>query len=100
MVTARTNAPASLRGTPSGSFPLIALALGAARVQHHDPSIDCGSENMGLLDQILGGLTGGLQGQGQAPMGRSFGGGSGGGALMALLPIVLSMLSNRGGGTG
>lgn len=55
---------------------------------------------MGLLDQILGGLTGGMQGEGQAPMGRSFGGGAGGGAMMALLPIVLSMLSNRGGGTG
>jgi len=55
---------------------------------------------MGLLDQILGGLTGGMQGEGQAPMGRSFGGGASGGAMMALLPIVLSMLSNRGGGTG
>jgi uncharacterized protein YidB (DUF937 family) len=51
---------------------------------------------MGLLDQILGGLTGGM-GEGQAPTGRSFGGGAGGGAMMALLPIVLSMLSNRGG---
>src|SRR5207245_1480700 len=57
-----------------------------------------GSENMGLLDQILGGLTGGMRGQGQAPTGQSFGGGAG--AMMALLPIVLSMLSNRGGGTG
>jgi uncharacterized protein YidB (DUF937 family) len=55
---------------------------------------------MGLLDQILVGLTGGMQGEGQAPMGRSFGGGAGGSAMMALLPIVLSMLSNRGGGTG
>ena len=56
---------------------------------------------MGLLDQILGGLTGGMQGQGQgqSPMGQGFGG-SGGGALMALLPIVLGMLSNRGGGPG
>ncbi|HSC65604.1 MAG TPA: YidB family protein [Caldimonas sp.] len=51
---------------------------------------------MGLLDQILGGLTGSMQGQGQTPMGQSFGG-AGGGAMMALLPIVLSMLSNRGG---
>jgi len=54
---------------------------------------------MGLLDQILGGLTGGMQRQGQAPMGQSFGGGAGGAAMMALLPIVLSMLSNRSGGT-
>jgi len=54
---------------------------------------------MGLLDQILGGLTGSTQVEGQAPMGRSLGGsvGGGGGAMMALLPIVLSMLSNRGG---
>jgi uncharacterized protein YidB (DUF937 family) len=55
---------------------------------------------MGLLDQILGGLTGGMQGQRQAPMGQSFGGGAGGAAMMALLPIVLSMLSNRSSGTG
>jgi uncharacterized protein YidB (DUF937 family) len=54
---------------------------------------------MGLLDQILGGLTGGMQGQGQAPMGQG-GMGAGGGALVALLPIVLGMLSNRGGGMG
>ena len=53
---------------------------------------------MGLLDQILGGLTGGMQGQGQSPMGRGFGGGGGSAAMMALLPIVISMLSNRGGG--
>jgi uncharacterized protein YidB (DUF937 family) len=49
---------------------------------------------MGLLDQILSGLTGGVQGQPQAPMGGS------GGAMAALLPIVLAMLSNRGGGVG
>ena len=54
---------------------------------------------MGLLDQILGGLTGGMQGQQQAPTGQGFGG-SGSAAMMALLPVVLSMLSNRGGGTG
>jgi uncharacterized protein YidB (DUF937 family) len=54
---------------------------------------------MGLLDQILGGLTGGMQGQQQAPSGSGFGG-SGGAVIMALLPIVLNMLSNRGGGTG
>jgi len=55
---------------------------------------------MGLLDQILGGLTGGMQGQGQSPMGRGFGGGGGSAAIMALLPIVIGMLSNRGGGSG
>jgi uncharacterized protein YidB (DUF937 family) len=53
---------------------------------------------MGLLDQILGGLTGGMQRQGQSPMGASFGGSGGGAVLTALLPIVLGMLSNRGGG--
>jgi len=53
---------------------------------------------MGLLDQILGGLTGGMQGQGQMPSGASFGGGAGGAAITALLPIVLGMLANRGGG--
>ena len=54
---------------------------------------------MGLLDQILGGLTGGMQGQGQSPIGQGFGGGGGGAVVMALLPIVLGMLSNRGGGS-
>lgn len=54
---------------------------------------------MGLLDQILGGLTGGMQGQQQPSTGSSFGGG-GSAAMMALLPIVLGMLNNRGGGSG
>ena len=54
---------------------------------------------MGLLDQILGGLTGGMQGQRQAPTNQGFGGG-GSAVMMALLPVVLSMLSNRGGGSG
>ena len=53
---------------------------------------------MGLLDQILGGLTGGMQGQQQAPTSQGFGGGSA--VVMALLPIVLGMLSNRGGNAG
>ena len=53
---------------------------------------------MGLLEQILGGLTGGMPGQQQAQMGSGFGGSGGGAAMMALLPIVLSMLANRGGG--
>jgi len=54
---------------------------------------------MGLLDQMLGGLAGGMQGQAQAPTGQGLGG-VGGSAMMALLPIVLGMLSNRSGGMG
>ena len=54
---------------------------------------------MGLLDQILGGMTGGNV-SGQSMRGQSAGGGMGN-ALVALLPVVLSMLANRqGGGMG
>ena len=54
---------------------------------------------MGLLDQILGGLTGNASGQ--STMGRQTAGGGMGNALVALLPVVLSMLANRqGAGTG
>ena len=52
---------------------------------------------MGLLDEILGGVLGAA---GQAPMrgrGQTAGGGMSG-VLMALLPVVLGMLANRGGG--
>jgi uncharacterized protein YidB (DUF937 family) len=60
---------------------------------------------MGLLDEILrnalggsggglGGSLGGALGQQQAPAPR--GGGDMGGILMALLPVVLGMLANRG----
>ena len=53
---------------------------------------------MGLLDQILGGLTGNVSGQSR--MGGQTGGGMSN-ALVALLPIVLGMLANRqGGGMG
>lgn len=47
---------------------------------------------MGLLDQILGGLAGGGLGR-QQPMGRAGGGMSN--VLVALLPVVLSMIANR-----
>ena len=50
---------------------------------------------MGLLDQILGGVTGGM---GNNSSHRNSGIGSG--VLMALLPVVLSMLSHRGGSAG
>ena len=54
---------------------------------------------MGLLDQILGGLTGNVSGR--SPMSDPAGGGGMSGALVALLPVVLGMLANRqGGGAG
>jgi uncharacterized protein YidB (DUF937 family) len=61
---------------------------------------------MGLLDDLLGGMMGGAMGQGggqrpagQRPAGPSAGAGGGmGNVLMALLPVVLSMLASRGGG--
>jgi uncharacterized protein YidB (DUF937 family) len=66
---------------------------------------------MGLLDELLGGLAqGGLdQAMGrQQPRGRGGLGqaqtspqaGGMGGVMMALLPVILSMLANRGGGAG
>ncbi len=70
---------------------------------------------MGLLDELLGGLAQGGLGQAtgqQAPRGRGglgqptgaqIPGGQTGGmssALMALLPLILSMLANRQGGGG
>ena len=51
---------------------------------------------MGLLDQILGGLAGNVQGG--SPMGSPAAGGGGGGmsnVLVAMLPVVLGMLANR-----
>lgn len=66
---------------------------------------------MGLLDDLLrsalsgaggqGGPFGGALDQQQAPVQQtptSQGGGNMGGILMALLPVVLGMLANRGGG--
>jgi uncharacterized protein YidB (DUF937 family) len=50
---------------------------------------------MGLLDQILGGLTGGPDQR--APQSR---GGMGSSVLMALLPVVIGMLSRSRGGVG
>jgi uncharacterized protein YidB (DUF937 family) len=55
---------------------------------------------MGLLDSILGGIAGNVLGgrssSGMGGMGRDRGGQSN--ILIALLPVVLSMLANRGGG--
>ena len=57
---------------------------------------------MGLLDEMLGGMLGGAMGQrpmgGRQPMPGQMAGGGMSSVLMALLPVVLSMLANRGGG--
>jgi uncharacterized protein YidB (DUF937 family) len=58
---------------------------------------------MGLLDSILGGIAQNALGRsGSVPGlgGLARGGGGQGNILMALLPIVLAMLSNRQGGAG
>ena len=49
---------------------------------------------MGLLDSILGGIAGNALGRGAPGFGRR---GGRGGLMMALLPIVLGMLRNKGG---
>src|SRR5262245_60799206 len=52
---------------------------------------------MGLLDDLLGGMTGQLSGRAQP--GPAPAGGQGGGmssVLVTLMPVVLAMLSNRG----
>ena len=56
---------------------------------------------MGLLDDLLGGaLGGGLPGGGGLPPQRQASARGGmGGIMMALLPVVLSMLAGRGSGT-
>src|SRR5262245_61004012 len=53
---------------------------------------------MGLLDDLLGGLAGqGMGGRAQPEPTRAGGGGAGmSQALIALMPIVLGMLANRG----
>jgi uncharacterized protein YidB (DUF937 family) len=56
---------------------------------------------MGLLDQLLGGMLGGGAPGGEAPAGaRSAPGGDSARIMMALLPVVLAMLSDRGRGPG
>jgi uncharacterized protein YidB (DUF937 family) len=65
---------------------------------------------MGLLDELLGGLAqGGLdqamgrqQPRGRSPSPNQMGPQAGGmsSVLMALLPVILSMMANRGGGAG
>src|SRR5262245_57304516 len=52
--------------------------------------------NMGLLDELLGGLARGGLGQGM-DRSRSAAGGGASSVLMALLPVVLSMLASRQG---
>jgi uncharacterized protein YidB (DUF937 family) len=53
---------------------------------------------MGLLDELLGGLVRGGLGQGLGRAQAPAGGGGTGSVLMALLPVVLSMLASRQGG--
>jgi uncharacterized protein YidB (DUF937 family) len=57
---------------------------------------------MGILDDLLGGvLSGGAGGQrGASGAGGLPGAGRQGGVMMALLPVLLSMLAGRGGGAG
>ena len=53
---------------------------------------------MGLLDSILGGVAGNVLGSSGGMLGSARSGrGSGSNILMALLPVVLGMLANRGG---
>jgi uncharacterized protein YidB (DUF937 family) len=59
---------------------------------------------MALLDELLGGMLGGAMGQqDRQPMGGgqqpAQAGGGMGNIMMALLPVVLSMLASRGGGS-
>src|SRR5262250_230329 len=61
-----------------------------------------GDETMGLLDELLGSALGGGLGQqgSERPAQGSAAAGSGAPNIMtALLPVVLSMLANRGGGS-
>ena len=56
---------------------------------------------MGILDDLLGGLAGqGPSGRGPAQSSRAGGGPDMNQMLIALMPIVLGMLSNRGGQRG
>ena len=56
---------------------------------------------MGLLDDLLGQLAGQAPGgRAQAQPGQTGGGAGMSQALMALMPIVLGMLANRGGQGG
>jgi uncharacterized protein YidB (DUF937 family) len=54
---------------------------------------------MGLLDELLGGVLGGVAGQqrNRPPESSAAAGGGAAQIMMALLPVVLSMLANRGG---
>jgi uncharacterized protein YidB (DUF937 family) len=53
---------------------------------------------MGLLDELLAGVTAGAQGSGRSQRAPTGGGaGMNSSVLMALLPVILSMLASRGG---
>jgi uncharacterized protein YidB (DUF937 family) len=56
---------------------------------------------MGFLDELLGGVMGGVGGQqrgGRPPQSSAAAGGGAAQIMAALLPVVLSMLANRSGG--
>ena len=54
---------------------------------------------MGLLDDLVGGVLSGVAGEQRgAPPRSGVAPGGAGSVMMALLPVVLSMLANRGGG--
>src|SRR5262245_41609332 len=56
---------------------------------------------MGLLDELLGGLAGQSMGRMQPQQPMQAGGGGGMSQVpIALMPVVLGMLANRGGGQG
>src|SRR5262245_54190146 len=57
---------------------------------------------MGILDDLLGSALAGASGQprGDTPTAQRPGVAGQGGVLMALLPVILSMLASRGGGAG
>lgn len=52
---------------------------------------------MGLLDELLGGMAEGAGGRGADRTAQGGAGGMGS-VVTALLPVVLAMLANRGGG--
>src|SRR5262245_52490031 len=91
-------APAPRRGRrcPAEAPILTGQRYPTGRIRQEDA--------MGFLDELLGGALGQASGQpgghrGSAPPPASAGGGMSS-IMMALLPVVLSMLSNRSSGAG
>jgi uncharacterized protein YidB (DUF937 family) len=93
---------ASSRPVPSPDQACI-LQTGADAPEGAAGSFELQEVHMGLLDDLLGGLAGqAMGGRAQGQPTRAGGGGAGmNQVLVALLPVVLGMLANRGsrGGT-